>query len=149
MKIAKKILKLGENSYPIAIDRVIVAEIFEDHFDALEKNDEFLSFLQGISDEKGDAQITTAYLAKTRKLKEFARISEERMSAIKLAVEHALPMMLEKAGMEKTESEQTATCIVEKAVSATNPDDFYEAVWKFVALGFTTSAEEPISIEVI
>ena len=148
MKIAKKTLKLGEDAYQIAIDRVIVAEIFEDHFDALEKNDEFLSFLQELLNEKGDAQLTTSYLAKTKKLKAFTRISEERLSAIKPAVDHALPMMLEKAGMAKAESEQTATLIVEKVASATNPDDFYEAVWKFVALGFTTSAEE-ISIEVI
>lgn len=149
MKFAKKNLIFGEKTYPIAIDRAITADVFEEHIDALTKNDEFLSFLQGVLDEKGDAQLTTSYLAKTKKLKAFIKISEERLSAIKLAVDHALPLMLEKAGMEKADSEHTATHIVEKVAAATNSDDFYEAVWKFIALGFTTSAEETIRFDIV
>ena len=88
MKILKKHVELGEKTFDVAIDRAIVADIFEAYPEQLE-------VLLSVSKIE-DSENSIVSLAKSKYLKKIILLKE----TTKDVVGWSLHMLLEKAGME-------------------------------------------------
>ena len=135
MRIAKKRIELGDMTFCLGIDRNISAEVFEKYPDAILKQSE-------VGDKKaeilGDEKEYSVYeLAKEGKLTKILKIENDLKELIRACVSFALPSMLEKAGEDKNIA-KTILDFVEEY----NIDEFYDAVWSFIIVGFTGEGQE-------
>ena len=135
MRIAKKRIELGDMTFCLGIDRNISAEVFEKYPDAILKQSE-------VGDKKaeilGDEKEYSVYeLAKEGKLTKILKIENDLKELIHACVSFAIPAMLEKAGEDKNIA-KTILDFVEEY----NIDEFYDAVWSFIIVGFTGKGQE-------
>lgn len=127
MKILKKHVEMGEKIFDIAIDRAIAAEVFEAFPEQLEATISLSS-----ADKKSDGIVS---LAKEGQLKNIIILQERTKDVTRFS----LPMLLEKAGEENSKSiaEEIMKYAEENEVS-----EFYDAVWNFIMMGFTSGERE-------
>lgn len=127
MKILKKHVELGEKTFDVAIDRAIVADIFEAYPEQLE-------VLLSVSKIE-DSENSIVSLAKSKYLKKIILLKE----TTKDVVGWSLHMLLEKAGMESPK--EKASDIL-NYVEENEVDEFYDAIWGFILEGFTLGERE-------
>lgn len=129
MRTLKRHIEMGEKSFDVAIDRAIVADVFEAFPDQLE-------LMVNMSDKNDDESGTNIVeLAKTKRLKSLLTFEDK----VKDIVVFALPMLLEKA--KESDPLSTAEDIL-IYVEKNEIDEFYTGIWEFILSGFTTNERD-------
>lgn len=124
MVVLKKHVEMGELKFDIGVDRVIVADVF----------DNFPDQLATMLDIYGAGDEDIVSMAKGKRLKQFVLFNERKIEVIK----YALPQMLQKASEvgEQQDYEKKASEIISFAED-NDIQEFFDSVWEMIISGFT------------
>ena len=124
MLVLKKHVEMGELNFDIGVDRVIVADVF----------DNFPDQLAAMLDIYGAGDEDIVSMAKGKRLKQFVLFNERKIEVIK----YALPQMLQKASEvgEQQDYEKKASEIISFAED-NDIQEFFDSVWEMIISGFT------------
>lgn len=124
MLVLKKHVEMGELKFDIGVDRVIVADVF----------DNFPDQLATMLDIYGAGDEDIVSMAKGKRLKQFVLFNERKIEVIK----YALPQMLQKASEvgEQQDYEKKASEIISFAED-NDIQEFFDSVWEMIISGFT------------
>lgn len=137
MRILKRHIEMGEKSFDVAIDRSIVADVFERFPNQLELmvNMRDKKYDDTESETESETKTDIVELAKTKRLKDLI-VYEDNAREI---VIFALPMLLEKA---KENDPVSMAHDILNYVEENEVDEFYTAIWEFILSGFTTNGRD-------
>lgn len=127
MKTLKKHISVGKYEFDVGVDRAITVDVFEHYPDLME-------YLLN-SNAKGDENTIVINAIKEKTLGKLLESTDQ----IKDLVKYAFPLLLAKADEKQADK---ADEIIEYIYENEVEDEFSNAVFEFICLGFTADTSE-------